>query len=173
MKKISDEVYYSEALLSPIGAEEIEFLRAQARVNPRRRCRLCLHKSPEDLLHEMVIAIARNSYVRPHKHPRKEESLHIIDGEASLLFFNEDGSIAKVVKLGPSHSQDTFLFRIAEPIFHTIVIHSETLVFHETTTGPFVREMTVFAPWAPEDETPAVDEYQKQLEEWIATGSKL
>jgi len=39
-----------------------------------------------------------------------------------------------------------------EPVFHTLIIRSDVLVFHETTNGPFDRKDTVFAPWAPEDD---------------------
>ena len=36
-------------------------------------------------------------------------------------------------------------------MFHTLIIRSDILVFHETTEGPFDRNETVFARWAPED----------------------
>jgi hypothetical protein len=32
------------------------------------------------------------------------------------------------------------------------LIRSETVVFHETTNGPFKREDTDFASWAPEED---------------------
>ena len=31
------------------------------------------------------------------------------------------------------------------------MIRSERVIFHETTNGPFRREDTIFAPWAPEE----------------------
>ena len=50
------------------------------------------------------------------------------------------------------------------------MIRSDFFVFHETTQGPFRREETVFAPWAPEEtELAAVKEYQEQLEREITS----
>jgi hypothetical protein len=40
---------------------------------------------------------------------------------------------------------------MAVPLFHTLLIRSDVLVFHETTDGPFDRRDTAFAPWSPED----------------------
>jgi hypothetical protein len=37
-----------------------------------------------------------------------------------------------------------------DDVFHTILITSEWLVFHETTAGPFDPSRTVFAAWAPD-----------------------
>jgi cupin fold WbuC family metalloprotein len=168
MKKISEEVYYSEERLAPVGSKEVDFIRTQARMNSRKRCRVCVHGSPDDLLHEMMIALARDSYVRPHKHPGKAESLHIIEGEACLVFFDDDGAITQVTRLAPVGSKDPFFFRIAEPRFHTIIVQSDALIFHETTTGPFVREETILAPWAPEEGGDDGRAYQRQLLDWIA-----
>ena len=40
--------------------------------------------------------------------------------------------------------------RLDEPVYHSLVIRSGLLVFHEVTRGPFVREETVFADWSPD-----------------------
>ena len=34
-------------------------------------------------------------------------------------------------------------------MFHTLLIHGDFLVYHEVTNGPFVREETILAPFAP------------------------
>jgi hypothetical protein len=40
---------------------------------------------------------------------------------------------------------------MSTPVFHTLIIQSEVLVFHETTNGPFDSTGTLFAPWAPKE----------------------
>jgi cupin fold WbuC family metalloprotein len=65
--------------------------------------------------------------------------------------FDDEGRIEDVIRMGDYASGRTFYYRIAAPIFHTLIIRSDVLVFHEITNGPFDRRDTVFAPWAPDD----------------------
>jgi hypothetical protein len=70
--------------------------------------------------------------------------------------------------MGPLASGRPFFYRIASPLFHTLLIRSSVLVFHETTGGPFRRSDTLFAPWAPEDGDPAaVTRFLADLEEHV------
>jgi cupin fold WbuC family metalloprotein len=57
-----------------------------------------------------------------------------------------------VISMGDYASGKTFYYRMATPIFHTLIIRSEILVFHETTNGPFDKTASLFAPWAPQDD---------------------
>ena len=41
-------------------------------------------------------------------------------------------------------------YRMPDEVFHTILITSEWLVFHETTAGPFDPPRTAFPDWAPD-----------------------
>ena len=66
--------------------------------------------------------------------------------------------------MGELRSGKTFYYRLSEPIFHTLIIRSEILVFHEITQGPFLREQTEFAEWAPEVYDP---EWMEQLKNSI------
>jgi hypothetical protein len=53
--------------------------------------------------------------------------------------------------MGDYASGRKFYYRSDAQAYHTLIIRSDVLVFHETTQGPFRREDTVFATWAPED----------------------
>lgn len=119
--------------------------------NPKRRARFCAHRVSSDVLHEMFIVLERDSYVRPHKHVGKAESFAVLEGEADLVMFDEDGTLRQVVPLGPPGGGRIFYYRLANPLYHTFVIHSSRLLFHEVTSGPFRREDTLFAPWAPDE----------------------
>jgi len=46
--------------------------------------------------------------------------------------------------MGELASGYPFYYRLADPVFHTLKIHSDFLVFYEATTGPFVKASTVF-----------------------------
>jgi len=147
----SEEVLYAADPIVTVDAAAIEALKRRAASNPRRRIRLCAHHGTADRVHEMLIVHTRDTYVRPHKHLDKCESFHVIEGEVDVVMFDEDGGIDRAIEMGSIQSGRRFFYRIADPIYHTLLIRSDVLVFHETTPGPFRREHTVFAPWAPAD----------------------
>jgi cupin fold WbuC family metalloprotein len=116
---------------------------------PRKRARICLHRSSDTPIHEMVIALGRETYVQPHRHHGKSESFHVIEGRCDVVLFDEAGEISEVISLGEPRSGLPFLYRIATPIYHTLVIRTPFFVIHETTNGPFIAEETEYAAWAP------------------------
>jgi cupin fold WbuC family metalloprotein len=151
-------VLVAEGPIVEIGSDDIGELKRASLSTPRGRIRICAHPDTDDRLHEMLIVHAAGAYVRPHKHEGKSESLHVLEGDADVVFFDDEGGVRDVVSLGPYGSPRHFYYRLDEPVFHTLLIHSEFLVFHEVTNGPFRREETVFAPWAPEESDPAACE---------------
>lgn len=171
MKRIeSAEVLYAGEGIVTVDAAEVAALKLGAHGNPRARIRLCAHHDVNDPLHEMIIVHESGCYVRPHKHLGKSESFHVIEGEVDVVIFDEDGAIADVIPMGSYSSGRAFFYRIASPAYHTLLIRSQVLVFHETTSGPFRREQTVFAPWSPEDaQAEAVTRYVAELNRAVAT----
>ena len=103
----------------------------------------------------MLIVLARGAYVRPHKHLHKPESFHVIEGTATVIFFDDTGTVEEVVRIGDFESGGSFYFRNDDQRYHTQIVTSDFLVFHETTNGPFNRADTVFAPWSPEEKNGA------------------
>ena len=89
--KFNEEVLFTADDVVKVDANDIEELKQKARLNPRRRIRICAHKNLEDNIHEMLIVHEKSCYVRPHKHINKTESFHIIDGSADIILFDEDG----------------------------------------------------------------------------------
>ena len=150
-KQLTEEVWVTDTPFMSVTRAEIDALKERAAHNARQRMRICAHPVDTNRLHEMLIVLTGQTYIRPHKHLNKSESLHLIEGQADAVFFDDDGRVAEVVSLGDYASGKPFYYRIAEPRFHTLVVRSECLVFHETTNGPFNRQDTIFAPWAPEE----------------------
>lgn len=151
VKRFNEEVYFSVADIVKISCQDMEFLKESSRGNKRKRARLCTHSSIEDRLHEMFIVHPKDAYVRPHKHLGKAESVHIIEGSVDVVLFDEAGTIAESFRLGNYSSGCQFYYRIPADRYHSLLIRSEWLIFHEITTGPFSKSDTVFAPWAPEE----------------------
>lgn len=148
---LNPEVLYTKVPITTADRSDIDVFKRLSSQNARQRVRLCAHGSPDDRLHEMLIVHERGAYVRPHKHPGKSESTHIIEGLVDVVVFDDDGQIERVIRMGDYASGRTFYYRMAIPVFHTLIIRSDVLVFHETTNGPFDRGDTVFAQWAPQD----------------------
>ena len=137
---------------------------------PRRRTRLCVHRSAEDRLHEMLIVHHREAYVRAHRHLGKAESMHIIKGETDLVLFDGAGAVTEVITMGEFGSGRPFYYRMSDAIYHSLIIRSEWLVFHEVTSGPLRREESEFAPWAPaDDDALAVQAFLAATEDQLRT----
>ena len=149
--KLNDEVLIAQDSIVQIDSSDILELKQKAKKNPRKRIRICVHKDNEDYLHEMLIIHEKSCYVRPHKHINKTESFHIVEGVADIVIFNDDGSIEQIISMGDIESGFKFFYRLPPNLYHTILIKSEVLVFHEITNGPFNPNETNLAPWSPEE----------------------
>ncbi len=168
-KVINEEVYYTTDSITKLEAKDIELLKLKASRNLRKRVRLCCHSDRENLLHEMLIVHAKGAYIPPHKHEGKIESFHIIEGELDVVIFDDKGDIFDIIQMGRYGSNRKFYYRLSEKRFHTVLPMSEYVVFHEITNGPFDREDTIFASWAPEEnDSEKVPIYLNELEEKIA-----
>ena len=159
--EVERDVFYPDSTLVMVTQADLRFVVEKAKASPRRRARLCAHPHATDGLHEMVICLVHDGYVRPHRHSKIESAL-IIEGECDLVLFDEQGNIAQVKSFSDRHSGQPFFVRIAEPIYHTYLIAKDFLLFLETTPGPFDRTRTQQAPWAP-TETEEFSNYQQEL----------
>jgi len=160
----SPEVFLTDGPVSTVGPDDIAVLRLAVAKTAKGRVRINAHPDSDDQLHEMIIAIEPRSYIRPHKHPGKSESLHIIEGAVDIVVFDEAGDIARIVSLAAPGGSRPFYFRMSETYFHTLIIRSDLLIAHESTNGPFRPEGTVFAAFAPEEgDTAAAMNFQTSL----------
>jgi len=153
-KEFNKEVLYTAEDLTKVSKADIQALKQKALGNERKRIRLCSHKDVNDSLHEMLIVHMRDAYVRPHKHINKCESVHIIEGSLDIVIFDEDGKVTEVTPLGDYASGRNFYHRMETALYHTFLFHSDFVVFHEITKGPFNRSDTIFSPWSPPESDP-------------------
>jgi len=134
---------------------------------PLRRARLCVHLNDDVQLQQMIISLNGDSYIRPHKHSAKPESYQMIRGKAALVLFDDCGTITKTVHLAPYGEGGNFFFRLSSEVYHSLVLLSPEVVFCETTLGPFHRDTTHFAPWAPEPNTPDCTAYMRAMKDFV------
>ena len=166
--KQNDEVFYPKQTdIIEVAKQDIDYLIQAGQNNTRNRARYCTHSSAEDDVHEMIIYIKKDTYIRPHKHIGKTESFHLLDGEADVLIFDEEGGLINVRNLGKYESGKSFYYRIPESCYHTQIFRKDT-VFHEVTMGPFDSNDTVKASWAPDEkETALVKMYIDEITQKI------
>src|SRR3954471_24654872 len=112
LHQASQEVFIALDPIVRMGAQEVAFLKETARCSQRKRARICAHKSNDDNLHEMLIAIAAESYIRPHRHFGKSESFHIVEGEVDVAIFDDTGALIDVIELGAPGSGRAFFYRL-------------------------------------------------------------
>lgn len=166
-RRESDEVLNSLISNVDLSLETITKLGEISKGTDRQRIRLCVHRNTTESVHEMFIVHPKGAYVPPHKHLGKSESMLVLDGETDYFLFGEEGKIEKKISMGDYRSGKSFFFRLQEPLFHSILIRSNTLTFLEITKGPFRRNDTIEAPWAPkQDNSEEVDRFLEELSQW-------
>ena len=132
----------------------VETLKERARTSPSRRFRLCLHRSAEEAVQEMIVVHCRDNYSRPHRHTVASSAM-IIEGDLTIVLFDDAGTVTRRIEMGPRASGKPFTVRVGPHIWHMPVCLTEQLVFYETLEGPFERErMNEWAPWSPAEDDP-------------------
>jgi cupin fold WbuC family metalloprotein len=153
-RQVAPEVMYADPGLVSADLSVVATLKAMALASPRKRARLCAHPDPDAPSHEMLIVMSGESYVRPHRHFGKTETLTVFEGEADALIFRDDGALDCVLEMGAFGTDRTFFYRMPERVFHGLIFRTPWLVYLETTTGPFDPCRSEGAGWAPPETEP-------------------
>lgn len=151
VKQVNPEILVATDAFVSVTDGFVDSLEHGVAATSRGRMRLCAHRAADEPIHEMLIALSKATYIRPHRHAGKSESVHVIKGHGDLVRFDESGRLHDVLRIGPHGSGYCFYYRMATPEYHTLIVRSDVLVVHETTNGPFRPTGTEFAPWAPDE----------------------
>jgi len=145
-----------------IDSTLIDELKAVAASRNNTNVRLCLHKDPDAAFHEMINLEHAGKYYKPHKHPSKGESYHIIEGSMAFFVFGQDGEVLDANILDAKNS---FMYRVDLDTYHALIPLSDLLIYHESKPGPFIREGdSLFPDWAPNDTDPeSSKQYTREL----------
>lgn len=144
------EIFLGGRDMVVLSHAQLKRIKAMASKAPLRRARFCLHTDHRDKVQEMVIAFCKDSYVPPHRHRRKSESYHVIEGELEVVFFDDAGRVTRRLAMAAHRKGRPFLYRLSSPLWHTMVPRSKFVVLHETAAGPFVKSKSDLATWAPD-----------------------
>lgn len=150
--------------------QKLSELKLAAKSSPANRARINIHRRSDDLVQEMVIALTKNCIFQPHRHRNKSESFHIIEGEMFIMLFNNDGKLTDLILLSALAQQAKNCdfkigryYRLDAPHWHSVLPITELVIFHETTTGPFIQGHHEFAPFIEGDNTKINQFYREVL----------
>lgn len=126
---------------------------AKAKQSPRLRMNHNFHPELNDPVQRLLNAMEPWTYVRPHRHPGKEESFVIMRGKILAVTFNEDGSIRDHMVMDPSNG--FFGVEFEENTYHMLTALESGSVVYEIKEGPFIpHSPETSAPWSPEEGSP-------------------
>jgi cupin fold WbuC family metalloprotein len=134
-----------------LGRPELRFLIRTLLNEELDRVRVCIHRDDTSVLQEMFMVFAKNTFVNPSLHSNKDESLFVVEGLATYVFFNSKGEVTHRIPLAsPDNSQGRASYcRIPAGVIHSLVVESQYVVVKETTSGPFAKSDTHFPDWSP------------------------
>ena len=97
-----------------IDARLIEELKNVSRLRNDSNVRICLHDGPDASHHDMIALERRGRYYRPHKHARKGDTFHMIEGKLGIFSFDVDGNVTDAVVIGPGEIYRTAALRLCD-----------------------------------------------------------
>lgn len=157
--------YFCKKLPALVNSKLINDLKSILEGLDKKNLRLCLHNSPHAEFHNMIILERKGKYYRPHRHLRKDETFHIIEGKMAVFVFDDKG---KVVDSCVLDAVNNFLYRIDKNTFHAIMPISEVVIYHESKPGSFISEGdSIFPDWAPDGKNE--DEVERYVNSLKAT----
>ena len=70
----------------------------------------------------MFIVHPKGTYVRPHKHIKKAESMIVLKGKVDYLIFNENGEVVGIIPMGIIN-QETLFIKVQAQIHITVYLY--------------------------------------------------
>lgn len=122
----------------PVDAALIARLKDALSESGEASLRLCLHADASALHHDMIIVQRLGQRSKAHHHPRKDETLHVIEGRLGLTFLGDDGGVEARFELTAGN-----LLRLPCGRRHVTEALSDFTVFHESAAGPHDEGDTV------------------------------
>jgi len=159
MRETDQALFNTDDVLA-VDRALIEDLKSRATRSPSKRFRLCLHRSSDAPIQQMIVVHCRGNYSRPHAHDFPTSML-VLEGEITMVLFDDRGAETRRIALGSMATGKPFSLELGPDVWHMPVCTSAQVVFNETLSGPFDRErVNLWAPWSPrEDDAAAIERY--------------
>lgn len=153
----------------------LDVLMREASVSPRLRLHRNLHASFQEPCQRLFNALARETYIPPHRHAPDQgvETLIAVRGRMVLVLFDAAGSIVEHHTFGAGEESEQLGFAVGVEIpcgvWHTVLAIGSENVLLEIKAGPFnptnPKELAV---WAPEEGSEQASLYLEKIRETIS-----
>ncbi len=139
-------------------------LRRSASRSPRQRAHYNFHKSPEDSVQRLLIALQPDTYVPVHRHTQewKWEMLVLIQGKLDCLIFDDQGRLKNRQIL----EQETGVCGIEIPAnyWHSFICQKQNSVILELKPGPYNKDNAAeFSSLAPTEDDPNAERFLRWM----------
>lgn len=120
-----------------IDKVSLDNLYNEAKKSERLRSHLLLHKSHEDKVQRLLIALVKDSYVEPHYHelPHQWEMFVILEGQIKITLYNNSNEIKESFLAGENTSIS--IVNLEPNEIHSIKCISPKALMLEIKEGPF------------------------------------
>jgi cupin fold WbuC family metalloprotein len=176
LREINGEVaFYNDQNSPNVNTHSMNILREKFEKSPRRRYRLCFHKTELETLHEMIVIYDASTYVRPNKHLGRAESLLLLEGVIDFYFFDDDGNPIRKIVMDASGDKGVKFLRVPPNTWHGMFMHEgKPCIIKETISGPYDRQTLLWAEWSPTNLLKnEVKDYYTQFDLFLNGKSKI
>lgn len=118
-----------------INKNLLDSLFAQAEENPRLRQNFDLRTSSADTSQRMLNALQPGTHVPIHRHTTTSETVILLRGHVTELFYNEKGVECGRHELNPA--KGVYGVQVPVGMWHTLVVHEPSVII-EMKDGAYV-----------------------------------
>lgn len=120
-----------------IDNDQLESLYKQAAQSDRLRAHLLLHRSHQEKVQRLLIALVKGSYVDPHYHelPHQWEMFIVMAGQLQVCLHGKDGKVIKQFVVGDDTGISVVEFSLGD--IHSVLCMSPRALMLEVKEGPF------------------------------------
>ena len=124
-----------------LSNNDINFLKKKSD-KKQKNIRICFHKNKKCILQIMVNLLFKKNAAIIHKHIKKDEFYHLIEGRLKINIFSNNKSLKKVIILD---KKKKFYYLNKKTIHQTIPLTNRS-IFLECRIGPFEKNDTIIYP---------------------------
>jgi len=105
----------------------LDDLLERAMTDPRKRVSLDLRNSAEDASQRMLNALQPSSFVDIHRHPSTAESVIVLKGSVTEIYYDDKGTEYARYELSPARGK--YALQIPAGTWHTLIPREPSVIF--------------------------------------------
>lgn len=136
--KTADGVFFTKKnCIATINDNLIKVLERETYFTEKKRARVCFHSDQNSSTHVMLIALAKESVIKPHSHGKFDEFYHVLKGGLEIAIYNIKGEVQRSIDLSPDGITKPSFCKMPANIIHSVKSTGSIAIYLEVTEGPF------------------------------------